>query len=103
MGASLDPNLSRIFQALGDDTRLHILDALRRRNDQTLFEICARLFDDHSICFTRQAITRHLNTLEEAGLIATSWRGRTKVHSLTAAALEHTLHPWLAAFFKGDA
>lgn len=99
MGVPFDPNLSRLFRALGDDTRLLILEQLRHRNDQSLFEICARLIEEHSITLTRQAITRHLNTLEDAGLISTTWRGRTKVHSLTADALQHTINPWLQPFF----
>ena len=102
MGIPFDPNLSKVFRALGDDTRLLILDELRKRNDQTLFELCARLFEEHAITLTRQAITRHLNTLEHAGLIVTSWQGRTKVHSLTAASLTEAINPWLEPFFEGD-
>ena len=101
MGIPFDPNLSKLFRALGDDTRLLILEQLRKRNDQSLFELYARLFEDHAITLTRQAVTRHLNTLEEAGLISTSWHGRTKVHSLTAAALKDTIRPWLQPYFKG--
>ncbi len=103
MGVPFDPNLSNLFRALGDDTRLLILDQLRKRNNQSLFELCARLFEEHSVTLTRQAITRHLNTLEEAGLISTAWRGRTKVHSLTAASLKDTINPWLQPFFKRGA
>jgi len=88
-----------VFRALGDDTRLLILDGLKKRNDQTLFELCARLLDDNDITLTRQAITRHLNTLEQAGLISTAWRGRTKVHSLTAPSLEDTVNSWLQLIF----
>lgn len=102
MGIPFDPGLSKVFRALGDDTRLLILDELRKRNDQTLFEICARLVEEHDITLTRQAVTRHLNTLEQAGLIRTAWRGRTKVHSLTAAALTGVVHPWLKPFSEGD-
>ncbi len=101
MGVPFDPNLSQLFRALGDDTRLLILDQLRKRDDQSLFEICARLFEEYNITLTRQAITRHLNTLEEAGLISTAWRGRTKVHSLTADALQHIISPWLEPFYEG--
>ncbi|MEM7766513.1 MAG: winged helix-turn-helix domain-containing protein [Pseudomonadota bacterium] len=103
MGIPFDPNLSRVFRALGDDTRLLILDELRKRNDQTLFELCARLFDVHGVTLSRQGTTRHLNTLEQAGLIETNWRGRTKVHSLTAAALTETINPWLEPFADGEA
>ncbi len=103
MGIPFDPNLSKLFRALGDDTRLLILEQLRKRDDQSLFELCARLIEEHSVTLTRQAITRHLNTLEQAGLIRTAWQGRTKVHSLTAASLEETVSTWLKPFFKGDA
>ena len=102
MGIPFDPRLSKVFRALGDDTRLLILDELRKRNDQTLFELCARLFEGHAVTLTRQGITRHLNALEDAGLILTAWRGRTKVHSLTAASLTDAINPWLEPFFEGD-
>jgi len=101
MGAPFDSKLSHVFRALGDDTRLLILDELRQRNDQTLFELCARLFETHGVTLSRQAITRHLNTLEQAGLIETAWRGRTKLHSLTASSLTGAIHPWLKPFSKG--
>ena len=102
MGIPFDPQLSKLFRALGDDTRLLILDELRKRNNQTLFELCARLFEEHDITLTRQAITRHLNTLEQAELIQTTWRGRTKVHSFTATSLTDAINPWLAPFFEGE-
>ena len=102
MGIPFDPKLAKVFRALGDDTRLLILDELRKRNDQTLFELCARLIEEHQITFSRQAITRHLNTLEQAELIQTAWHGRTKVHSLPAASLTDTINPWLAPFSEGD-
>ena len=102
MGLPFDPDLSKLFRALGDDTRLLLLDQLRKRNDQSLFELCARLFEEQSVTLSRQAISRHLNTLEEAGLIQTAWKGRMKVHSLTAAALATTINPWLKPFLKGE-
>lgn len=39
MGKQVDPNLATLFRALGDDTRLLILDELRKRNNQSLFEL----------------------------------------------------------------
>jgi len=102
MGIPFDPSLSKLFRALGDDTRLLILDELRKRNDQTLFELCARLFEVHAVTLSRQGITRHLNTLEDAGLIVTAWRGRTKVHSLTVTSLTGAIHPWLEPFIEGE-
>lgn len=102
MGIPFDPHLSKVFSALGDDTRLLILDELRKRNNQTLFELCARLFEEHAVTLTRQAITRHLNTMEQAELIKTAWRGRTKVHSFAAASLTDAINPWLQPFIEGD-
>jgi len=102
MSIQLDPNLSNVFRALSDDTRLLILDELRKRNDQTLFELCARLYDVHDIAMTRQAVTRHLNALEQAALIQTSWQGRTKVHSLAARSFTDSISTWLEQFFEGN-
>lgn len=102
MSLAFDPNLSLIFKALADDTRLLILDELRKRDEQSLFEICVRVIGEHDITLSRQAITRHLNTLEQAGLITTTWKGRTKIHSLTAGALEQLVEPWIRPFFKGE-
>ena len=103
MGVPFDPKLSTVFKALGDDVRLLVLEQLRMRDNQSLFEICARLVEEHDITLTRQAITRHLNTLEDAGLIATQWDGRTKVHSLTAHSLGDTIDPWLRLYLGGIA
>ncbi len=102
MTVPFDPKLSRVFRALGDDTRLLILEELRKRNNQTLFELCGRLLEEHAITLSRQAITRHLNTLERAELVQTAWDGRTKVHSFTASSVTDAIHPWLEPFFKGD-
>ena len=102
MSLAFDPQLSLIFKALADDTRLLILDELRKRDEQSLFEICVRVIGEHDITLSRQAITRHLNTLEQAGLITTAFKGRTKIHSLTASALETVVEPWIRPFFKGD-
>ncbi|MEM9024574.1 MAG: helix-turn-helix domain-containing protein, partial [Bacteroidota bacterium] len=97
-----EPQLSTVFRALGDETRLLILDELRKRNNQTLFELCARLLEVHNVTLTRQAITRHLNTLEQADLIQTAWRGRTKVHSIRIQLITETINPWLEPFAEGS-
>ena len=102
MSNQYDPHLSILFSALGDETRLLILDELRKRDDQTLFELCARLFGEHSVTISRQGITRHLNTLEQAGLITTAWRGRTKIHSLKAVPIADAINPWVELFSQGD-
>ena len=103
MSIQCDPQLSILFSVLGDTTRLLILDELRKRDDQTLVELCARLFEEHSITISRQGITRHLNTLEQAGLITTTWRGRTKIHTLSASQMVDAINPWVELYSQGDA
>ncbi|UAB88182.1 winged helix-turn-helix transcriptional regulator [Ruegeria sp. SCSIO 43209] len=103
MSVHFDPQLSILFNALGDTTRLLILEELRKRHDQTLFELCARLLEEHSVTISRQGITRHLNTLEQAGLITTTWRGRTKIHTLVAAPIADAINPWVDLYSQGDA
>jgi len=82
------------FRALADPTRRLILDELARRDDQTLFEICGRLASVHGVASTRQAISQHLDVLENAGLVVTRREGRWKFHRLDPAPLETMLDRW---------
>jgi DNA-binding transcriptional ArsR family regulator len=84
-----------VFKALADPTRRKILDELSERNGQTLFEICSRLATKHQLASSRQAISQHLDVLEEAGLIRSERRGRYKFHDLDAAPLARILDRWL--------
>jgi DNA-binding transcriptional ArsR family regulator len=84
-----------VFRALADETRRVILDELTESDGQTLFEICARLAMRHGITSTRQAISQHLGVLEDAGLITTRRRGRTKQHFLDTKPLEEIQQRWL--------
>jgi hypothetical protein len=56
---------------LADPTRRRILDELTERDGKTLFEICSRLATKHQLSSTRQAISRHIELLEAAGLAQT--------------------------------
>ena len=84
-----------VFRALADPTRRTILDELTERDGQTLFELCSRLAMKHRLGSSRQAISQHLDVLEEAGLIATRRAGRYKFHDLTTGPLEHIADRWL--------
>ena len=68
-----------VFKALADPTRRAILDELRERDGQTLFELCSRLATKHGLGSTRQAVSQHLDVLEEAGLVTTRRRGPLQV------------------------
>ena len=65
------------------------------RDEQSLFEICVRLVEDHGLSLSRQAISKHLALLEDAGLIETGWIGRTKIHSSNLEPNAKYVHSWV--------
>lgn len=83
-----------MFRALDDETRRLILDELAARDGQTLFEICTLLTTRHGVGSTRQAISQHLGVLEDAGLVTTERRGRSKFHFLNRAPLADIVERW---------
>lgn len=83
-----------VFKALADPTRRKILDELAEEDPQTLFEICNRLTMRHGIGSSRQAISQHLDVLEEAGLIRTERKGRYKLHHLDTTPLDSISMRW---------
>ena len=95
MAVSDDRDLDAMFHALADSTRRVILDELAQRDDQPLFEICVRLVEGHGMNLTRQAISKHLMVLENAGLVEVNWKGRTKLHSSKMSAHLPRLIEWL--------
>ena len=90
-----DDQLDRIFKALADPTRRRIVDRLRERPAQSLFQICALAAAANEPGLSRQAITQHLDMLEKAGLIRVEWMGRTKLHSLDLDPLRKATALWL--------
>ena len=84
-----------LFKALADPTRRIVLDELCERDGQTLFEICSRLAGKHGLASSRQAISQHLDVLEEAGLIETRREGRFKFHHVNTRPLEQIAERWL--------
>ena len=65
-----------VCEALAAPARRAILDELHERDEQTLYELCARLTMRRGLGLTRQAISGHLDVLESTGLITTEWQGR---------------------------
>ena len=82
----------RVFKALADPTRRRLLDLLRRDNGQTLTALCAGME------MTRQAVTQHLQLLEEANLVAVVWQGREKLHYLNPVPLHEIAARWIGKF-----
>jgi DNA-binding transcriptional ArsR family regulator len=69
-----------VFAALGDETRLELVDRLC-----TGPQSIAQLAEGAEI--TRQAITKHLEVLAQAGLVHDARRGRERVFELEARRL----------------
>ena len=85
-----------LFKAIADETRRTILDELTDRDGQTLFELCARLITNHGIGASRQAISQHLEVLEQAGLVRSERSGRYKFHYLDTSPLGEIAERWPA-------
>ena len=81
-----------LFKALADPSRRKLLDLLYGHDGQTLSALCEHLE------ITRQAVTQHLGILESANLIATSWRGREKLHFLNPVPLQEIYERWIRKF-----
>ena len=81
-----------VFKALADRSRRLLLDRLNANNGQTLTELAAHLD------MTRQAVTQHLNVLEAASLVVTTWRGREKLHFLNPVPLQEIYERWICKF-----
>lgn len=71
-----------IFFALGDETRLRLLSRLSQEGPLSI----SRLSEGTSI--TRQAVTKHLDTLESSGLLHAKRQGRERVYEFSPARLQ---------------
>jgi ArsR family transcriptional regulator len=80
-GVKLSDDLLRMFRALGDETRVRLLQRLRE-GEQCVCDL-TDLLD------TRQSLLSfHLRTLKEAGLVTDRRDGRWVYYALNPAALE---------------
>ncbi len=81
-----------VFKALADPSRRKLLDLLHASDGRTLTGLCEHLD------MTRQAVTQHLDVLAGAGLVATTWRGREKLHFLNPVPLQEIYDRWISKF-----
>jgi DNA-binding transcriptional ArsR family regulator len=88
-------DLDKVFKALADASRRQLLDRLRADNGQTLGQLCQHLE------MSRQAVTKHLKLLEEAGLVVTIWRGREKFHYLNPVPIHQIADRWIDKYERG--
>jgi DNA-binding transcriptional ArsR family regulator len=72
---------ARLFAALGDPTRLALVDRLSVAGPQSI----ASLTDGARV--SRQAVTKHLHALQRAGLVRGTRSGREQIWELQPARL----------------
>ena len=79
----------RVFKALADPTRRHLLDRLFERDGRTLSEL------ESELEMTRFGVMKHLRLLEDAGLVATRRQGREKLHYLNPVPIRLVHDRWI--------
>ncbi len=98
MRARLSDEIGQVFAALADPTRRQMIEALLRDGTTSVPSLTA------SLPITRQAVAKHLATLDHAGLVErASLDGREVRYRLRDGALESAA-AWLdrAEFAWGD-
>ena len=85
-------DVDKVFKALADQTRRRLLDQLHRESGQTLTALCEHMD------MSRQAVTQHLQLLEDANLVAVVWQGREKLHYLNPVPLHEIYERWIEKF-----
>ena len=91
----MNVDMDLVFKALADVSRRKLLDLLHAENGQTLGQLCEHLD------MTRQAVTKHLNLLEEATLVVTLKRGREKLHYLNPVPIHEIADRWIGKYERG--
>ncbi len=81
--------MSHVFDALADPNRRALMDALAQRGTATPTELAAEL------PVTRQAVSKHLATLQAAGLVESERQGRETRYRLTPQPLTEAIG-WIA-------
>ncbi|MEW9623735.1 ArsR/SmtB family transcription factor [Rhodanobacter geophilus] len=71
-----------VFAALGDATRLRLLAALCAGGALSIAQLTT------GTAITRQAVTKHLQVLADAGLVRDSWQGRERLWELEPSRLD---------------
>jgi ArsR family transcriptional regulator, cadmium/lead-responsive transcriptional repressor len=76
-----DPD-DELWSAIGDPSRRRVLDLLVRDGEASASGLAGQ------VPFSRQAVTKHLAVLEEAGLISRRKQGREVLYQVDAARLD---------------
>src|ERR687898_1129767 len=92
-----DRNVDAVFSALSDPTRRGVIRALSEDGPSTVTELASRL------PVTRQAVTKHLEALEDAGLVAATAEGRGRRDRLTPGPVTRAMACTADLGAQGDA
>jgi DNA-binding transcriptional ArsR family regulator len=79
----------RVFKAMADATRRHLLDRLFVRDGRTLTEL------ESELEMSRFGVMKHLRVLEDAGLVVTRRSGREKLHFLNPVPIRLIHDRWI--------
>ena len=82
-------SVQSVFAALADPTRRQMIARLAEQGPGTATQLTA------SLPITRQAVTKHLAALNEAGLVTARREGREMRYSLTPEPLDEAM-AWMA-------
>lgn len=81
---------AQVFAALGDTTRRQLLTTLAQHSPRTATQLAGEF------PITRQGISKHLDLLEQAGLVEVRTVGRERQYSFTPEPLEEVT-AWVSA------
>ncbi len=84
--------MDKVFKALADPSRRHLLDSLFRHDGQTLGELGSALE------MTRFGVMKHLRVLEDARLVMIRRRGRKKLHYLNPMPIQLVYDRWVSKY-----
>ena len=87
----------RVFRALSDPTRRHLLDRLFAEQGRTLGEL------EDGLEITRFGVMKHLRVLEEAGLVTSTRVGREKHHFLNPVPIRLIHDRWIDKYAEPGA
>ena len=85
-----DDRVGAVFQALSDPTRRRVVSMLSRSGPVTATEL------DAGLPVTRQAVSKHLAALAQAGLVTTTREGREVRYRLTPPPMREAVS-WMAS------
>ena len=84
--------MDAIFKALADPARRRILDSLFEQDGQALSELFVRE------SMSRQAVSKHLDILENARLVTSVKQGRKRKYFLNPVPIQEIADRWISKF-----